>query len=435
MNKKKPTPGERAKKIAAVSIVRSSAAEYLTFAAAAGQTGIETVYADENVWLTQKMMGLLYDVATHTINYHLKQIFADSELQENSVIRIFRITAADGKSYDTQHYNLSAIIAVGYKVNSERAVQFRKWATTIVEQFTIKGYAMDDERLKNDGSILGKKYFEEQLQRVREIRLSERRFYQKITDIYATSIDYDVTAASTNRFFATVQNKLHWAIHGQTAAEVIFHRADAAKDGMGLTTWKDAPKGKIQKFDVSVAKNYLTENEMAQLQRLVSAYRYHTGNAVPRQEALEDVVATVVVDFFKRDRFEPERGRLRTYLRVLTNARIVDMLRKEKPLDHDSLADGEELVESLPAESPEEERSFQQALLATLIEDLREHIPLRQFEIFEMVKLKGISPDAAAAELGVNRGVIDNTIYKVMIRLREIAANPEYEEEYEKPSF
>jgi len=164
-------------------------------------------------------------------------------------------------------------------------------------------------------------------------------------------------------------------------------------------------------------------------------YRHHTGHAVPPQQAIEDVVASVVVDFFKRDRFDPERGRLRTYLRVLTNARIVDMLRKEKPLDHDSMADREELAESLPAESPEEERSFQQALLATLIEDLREQIPLRQFEIFEMVKLKGISPDAAAAELGVNRGVIDNTIYKVMIRLREIAASPEYEEEYEKPSF
>ena len=272
MSKNKPTPGERAKMKTAVSIVRSSAAEYLTFVAASGQTGVEAVYADENVWLTQKMMGLLYDVATHTINYHLKQIFADSELQENSVIRNFRITAADGKSYDTQHYNLAAVIALGYKVNSERAVQFRKWATTIIEQFTIKGYAMDDERLKNDGSILGKKYFEEQLQRIREIRLSERKFYQKITDIYATSIDYDATAKSTQRFFAVVQNKLHWAIHGQTAAEVIYHRADAGEDHMGLTTWKDAPKGKIQKFDVSVAKNYLTEKEMAQLQRLVSAY-------------------------------------------------------------------------------------------------------------------------------------------------------------------
>ena len=272
MSKNKPTPGGRAKKNTAVSLVRSSAAEYLTFVAASGQGGVEAVYADENVWLTQKMMGLLYDVETHTVNYHLKQIFADGELQAGSVIRNFRITAADGKSYDTQHYHLAAIIAVGYKVNSERAVQVRKWATGIIESFTIKGFAMDDERLKNDGSILGKKYFEEQLQRIREIRLSERKFYQKITDIYATSIDYDVTAAATKRFFATVQNKLHWAIHGQTAAEVILSRADASKDRMGLTTWKDAPEGKIQKFDVVVAKNYLTESEMAQLQRLVSAY-------------------------------------------------------------------------------------------------------------------------------------------------------------------
>ncbi len=272
MSKKKTTPGARAKKKAGVSLVRSSAAEYLTFVAASGQGGVEAVYADENVWLTQKMMGLLYAVETHTVNYHLKQIFADGELQADSVIRNFRITAADGKTYDTQHYNLSAIIAVGYKVNSERAVQFRKWATGIIESFTIKGFAMDDERLKNDGSILGKKYFEEQLQRIREIRLSERKFYQKITDLYATSIDYDVTAKSTQRFFATVQNKLHWAIHGQTAAEVIVSRADATKARMGLTTWKDAPRGKIQKFDVVVAKNYLTEDEMAQLQRLVSAY-------------------------------------------------------------------------------------------------------------------------------------------------------------------
>lgn len=255
-----------------VSIVRSSAAEYLTFVAASGQGGVEAVYADENVWITQKMMGLLYDVDVRTINYHLKKVFDDSELEEDSVIRNFRITAADGKSYNTKHYNLAAIIAVGYKVNSERAVQFRKWATTVIESFTIKGFAMDDERLKNDGSVLTKQYFEEQLQRIREIRLSERKFYQKITDIYATSIDYDVTAQATKRFFATVQNKLHWAIHGQTAAEVIYQRADAGKDNMGLTTWKDAPGGKIQKFDVVVAKNYLTEAEMAQLQRLVSAY-------------------------------------------------------------------------------------------------------------------------------------------------------------------
>jgi hypothetical protein len=262
----------RSSKKRETSLVRSSAAEYLTFVAASGTGGVEAVYADENIWLTQKMMATLYDVETHTINYHLKKIFADSELEEDEVIRNFRITAADGKNYNTKHYNIGAIIAVGYKVNSERAVQFRKWATAIIEEFTIKGYTMDDERLKSGGSILSNQYFEEQLQRVREIRLSERKFYQKITDIYATSIDYDVTAQATKRFFATVQNKLHWAIHGQTAAEVIVKRADANKSNMGLTTWKDAPRGKIQRFDVAVAKNYLTEHEMAQLSRLVTAY-------------------------------------------------------------------------------------------------------------------------------------------------------------------
>jgi len=269
MAARKPPPPPRKTE---VSLVHSSAAEYLTFIAASGQGGVEAVYADESIWLTQKMMGLLYDVNVRTVNEHLKKIFADSELQEASVIRKFRITASDGKSYDTQHYSLPAIIAVGYKVNSERAVQFRKWATNIIEQFTIKAYVMDDERLKNGGSGLTEQYFEEQLQRVREIRLSERKFYQKITDIYATAIDYDVTAQATQRFFATVQNKLHWAIHGQTAAEVIYHRADADQPNMGLTTWKDAPAGKIQKFDVVVAKNYLTEPEMAQLSRLVNAY-------------------------------------------------------------------------------------------------------------------------------------------------------------------
>ena len=253
-------------------IIRSSAAEYLTFIAANGEGGVDVIYADESIWVTQKMMGILYDVETHTVNYHLKKIFSDNELQENSVIRDFRITATDGKNYKTKHYNLSGVISVGYKVNSERAVQFRRWATSIIHEFTIKGFAMDDERLKNDGTILGKKYFEEQLQRIREIRLSERKFYQKITDIYVTAIDYDLTAQATKRFFATVQNKLHWAIHGQTAAELIVDRANHEKEKMGLTTWKDAPKGKVQKFDVSVAKNYLLKNEMEQLQRLVSAY-------------------------------------------------------------------------------------------------------------------------------------------------------------------
>jgi hypothetical protein len=251
--------------------VRSSAAEYLTFITSSGKGSVEAIYADENVWLSQKMMATLYNVNVRTVNDHLKKVFSDNELEESSVIRKFRITASDGKNYDTMHYNLSAIIAVGYKVNSERAVQFRKWATGILEEFTVKAYVMDDERLKS-GHVLTDKYFEEQLQRIREIRISERKFYQKITDIYATSIDYDITATATKRFFATVQNKLHWAIHGHTAAELIVERADAEKQNMGLTTWTDAPKGKIQKFDVVVAKNYLTEFEMGQLERLVNAY-------------------------------------------------------------------------------------------------------------------------------------------------------------------
>jgi hypothetical protein len=255
--------------------IRSSTAEYLTFITATGDGGVEAVYADENVWLTQKMMGVLYDVETNTINYHLKTIYSDMELSEEATIRKFRIVQTEGSrsvEREIDYYNLKAIIAVGYKVNSEKAVQFRKWATDIIESYTIKAYVMDDERLKNSGSILTKEYFEEQLERIREIRLSERRFYQKITDIYSTSIDYDANAKVTQRFFATVQNKLHWAIHGSTAAELIVNRADAEQKNMGLTTWKDSPKGKIQKFDVVVAKNYLTEFELGQLSRLVSAY-------------------------------------------------------------------------------------------------------------------------------------------------------------------
>ena len=254
--------------------IRSSAAEYLTFVAATGGSNesVEVRYEDENIWITQKMLAVLYEVETNTINYHIKRIFEDSELEEDSVIRKFRITATDGKSYDTKHYNLQMIIAVGFKVNSERAVQFRKWINNIAKEYTIKGFAMDDERLKNDGSILTKKYFEEQLERIREIRSSERKFYQKITDIYATAIDYDKDAAATKRFYATVQNKMHFAVHGHTAAELIVERADARKEHMGLTTWQDAPNGKIKKSDVIVAKNYLTEKELGQLNRMVSAY-------------------------------------------------------------------------------------------------------------------------------------------------------------------
>lgn len=255
-----------------ISIVRSSAAEYLTFITATGESDVNAVYFDENVWLTQKMMGVLYNVGTNTINYHLKKIFTDREVDENSVIRKFRITAADGKTYNTNHYNLSAIIAVGNKVDSPRAIQFRKWANHIIEEFTVKGFAMDDERLKNFGTVLTKDYFKEQLERVREIRLSERRFYQKITDIYATSIDYDAHSLTTKKFFARVQNQLHWAIHGETAAETIYCRADSEKENMGLTTWKDAPDGKIQRFDVVIAKNYLTKEELSSMARIVNAY-------------------------------------------------------------------------------------------------------------------------------------------------------------------
>ena len=255
-----------------ISIVRSSAAEYLTFITATGEGDVNAIYSDENVWLTQKMMGVLYNVETNTINYHLKKIFMDKEVDEDSVIRKFRITAADGKTYNTNHYNLSAIIAVGNKVDSPRAIQFRKWANHIIEEYTVKGFAMDDERLKNFGTVLTKDYFKEQLERVREIRLSERRFYQKITDIYATSIDYDSHSLTTKKFFARVQNQLHWAIHGETAAETIYHRADSDKENMGLTTWKDAPDGKIQRFDVVIAKNYLTKEELSSMARIVNAY-------------------------------------------------------------------------------------------------------------------------------------------------------------------
>lgn len=252
--------------------IRSSAAEYLTFITATGENDVNAVYYEENVWLTQKMMGLLYQVETHTINYHLKKLYRDRELDEAAVTRNFRITASDGKQYRTNHYNLKAIIAVGHKVDSPRAVQFRKWANRIIEEYTVKGFAMDDERLKNFGTILTKDYFEEQLERIREIRLSERRFYQKITDIYATSVDYDPRAAATKRFFARVQNQLHWAIHGETAAETIYRRADSEKTHMGLQTWKDAPHGKIQRFDVVVAKNYLTKEELSAMARIVAAY-------------------------------------------------------------------------------------------------------------------------------------------------------------------
>ena len=256
--------------------IRSSAAEYLTNVASVGeqQDSVEMRYEDENIWLTQKMMATLYDVDVRTINEHIKKIYLDSELEEDSTIRNFRIVQTEGSrqvTRDTKHYNLQMIIAVGFKVNNERAVQFRKWANNIVKDYTIKGWAMDDERLKR-GTYLTEKYFDEQLERIREIRASERKFYQKITDLYATAIDYDKNSAETKRFYATVQNKMHFAVHGHTASELIVERADHTKEHMGLTTWADAPDGKIKRSDVTIAKNYLSQDEMKQLNRMVTAY-------------------------------------------------------------------------------------------------------------------------------------------------------------------
>ena len=256
--------------------IHSSAAEYLTYVASVGdqQDSVEMRYEDENIWLTQRMMATLYDVGLPTINEHIKKIYADSELEETATIRNFRIVQTEGSrqvTRDTKHYSLQMIIAIGFKVNSERAVQFRKWVNQIAKDYTIKGWVMDDEWLKR-GTYLTEKYFDEQLERIREIRASERKFYQKITDLYATAIDYDKNAATTRRFYATVQNKMHYAVHGHTAAELIVERADHTKEHMGLTTWADAPDGKIKKSDVTVAKNYLSQDEMKQLNRMVTAY-------------------------------------------------------------------------------------------------------------------------------------------------------------------
>ena len=253
--------------------IHSSAAEYLTYVASTGSNSdsFEMRYEDENIWLTQKMMATLYDVSVSAINQHLKRIFEDNELVEESVIKKYLITASDGKSYSTKHYNLQAIIAVGFKINNERAVRFRKWAGQIVKDYTIQGWTMDKERLKK-GHMFTDEYFERQLENIREIRLSERKFYQKVTDLYATAFDYDKDAKTTRQFFKMVQNKMHWAVHRHTAAELIVERANAEKEHMGLTTWESAPDGKIVKADVTVAKNYLSEKEMSYLQRIVSLY-------------------------------------------------------------------------------------------------------------------------------------------------------------------
>lgn len=256
--------------------IRSSAAEYLTFVASTGESdaSFEMRYEDENIWLTQKMMAALYDVGLPTINEHIKKIYADGELTEEATIRKFRIVQTEGVrqvNREVTHYNLQLIIAVGFKVNNQRAVQFRKWAGQIVKDHTIQGWTMDVERLKK-GHMFTDEYFERQLQQIREIRLSERKFYQKVTDLYATAFDYDKNAKTTRLFFQTVQNKMHYAVHRHTAAELIVERADANKEHMGLTTWENAPDGKILKADVTIAKNYLSKDEMNYLERIVSLY-------------------------------------------------------------------------------------------------------------------------------------------------------------------
>jgi hypothetical protein len=251
--------------------IRNSTSEFLIFTQQEGEKGIEARYEDGTIWLTQKLMAELFGVDVRTINEHIQNIFESQELDQNSVIRNFRITASDGKNYNTQFYNLDAIISVGYRVNSKRATQFRQWATQVLHQFAIRGYVLDRKRLEN-GNFLGEDYFEKLLAEIREIRLSERHFYQKITDIYATSVDYNKDAPTTREFFAKVQNKLHFAIHGHTASELIHKRADSNKQHMGLTTWENAPQGKILKTDVSVAKNYLTAEELDSLGRIVNAY-------------------------------------------------------------------------------------------------------------------------------------------------------------------
>ena len=252
---------------------KSSAAQFITYVASTGESNekYELRYENENIWMSQKTLAALYGVDLRTISYHITKIFKDAELSEDTCIQKYWIHLEDGRNYEVNHYNLQVIIALGFKIDNEKAIAFRKWANQIVTEYTIKGWVMDDQRLK-DGTPIADKYFDHLLEKIREIRLSERKFYQKITDLYATAIDYDKTSNVTRVFFATVQNRMHQAVHGRTAAQLIFERADAEKEHMGLTTWEDSPDGKIQKYDVSVAKNYLTEDELNVLERLVNAF-------------------------------------------------------------------------------------------------------------------------------------------------------------------
>lgn len=267
--------------------IRNSTNDFLIFNMENGGDGVDVMLADENVWLTQKSLCSLYDVVKSTVSEHLSTIFSSNELDENATVRNFRTVASNGKMYNQKYYNLQAIIAVGFKINSQKASNFRAWAADILAEFAIKGYVLDKERLKND-KVFSQDYFEQLLEDIREIRLSERKFYQKITDIYSLAYDYDAESDATVLFFKNVQNKLHFAIHGQTAAEVIISRADAKKDYMGLTTWANAPSGKIRKSDVRIAKNYLGETELKSLERIVTAYlefaEFQAGRQIPMSQ-------------------------------------------------------------------------------------------------------------------------------------------------------
>jgi hypothetical protein len=274
--------------------------EFLLYTSPDGAVRAQVLFRDETAWLTQKALAELFGVKVPAIAKHLKNIFESGELDEGSVVSILETTAADGKSYKTRFYNLDAIIAVGYRVNSYQATQFRIWATRTLREFMIKGFVLDDERLKQGKTAFGKDYFEDLLERIREIRASERRFYQKITDIYALSVDYDPEASITREFFATVQNKLHWAIHGRTAAEIIYGRADAAKPTMGLSTWKNAPHGPIRRADVTVAKNYLSEAEIRELNRVVTMYLDYAEDQARRHKPMHMADWAKKLDAFLR---------------------------------------------------------------------------------------------------------------------------------------
>ena len=262
--------------------IRNSTAEFLIFTTTNGQDTIEVKVENETVWLTQKLIAKLFDINIATVNEHLKNIFKTHELEENTVIRKFLITASDGKNYNTKHYNLEVIISLGYRINSNKGTEFRRWATEVLKTFTTRGYVLDNERLKN-GNFLNPQYYKDLIEEIRDIRESERNFYQQITDIYATALDYDVKAPTTQEFFATVQNKLHWAIHGHTASELLIERANHKKEFMGLTNWKKAPNGKILKSDVVVAKNYLSKDEIKSLNRIVTMYLDYAEDQAERQ--------------------------------------------------------------------------------------------------------------------------------------------------------